>query len=134
MIAVKSAGNYEMARYRKRAYTKVNNFYSRGKRTYRRAKNSRAGGILGIRGKMYITKNPLYYAGAAVGAFTDIDAKIPLKYKVLVATMPIGGGILQPVKEIARGCLFGDTVNDMLGGRIAKIGEPSGMGKSGGFV
>lgn len=106
-----------MASYRKRA-----------RRTYKRARRGARNYVSNARSSynrsgIKITKDPLYWGGFALGAFTDVDDKVPAWMKMALATMPISGPVISPVKHMAQGLVFGDAVDWATKGKLRVIGR-----------
>lgn len=77
------------------------------------------------RGRRYgsgfnITKSPVYYAGAAVGAFTQLDDKHSTLLQA-IATCPVSirgrglGTIFGMAKSFSKGAVFGEAVTTLAG-------------------
>lgn len=102
-----------MARRRYRSGRSFRRYASRGYGFARRAY-----------GKSGLNLSMPFLAGAALGAFTDIDNNIPTEIKILGATAPVRG--FGMVKGFAQGMLFGDVLYKYIKGGIGSNGAPAG--------
>lgn len=115
-----------------------------GRRTYRRARSyGRRARSYGARGYRRARKanetiglyNPgmEYAAGAAIGALTNLDDRIPAQWKIAAACLPLKGGIGGKVSRFARGICLGDTLQHSfnlpsLAGSAVKGNQLKGFG------
>lgn len=88
----------------------------RGGRGFRRYASRGYGFARRAYGRSGLNLSMPFMAGAALGAFTEVDNNIPNEIKILAATAPVRG--FGMVKGFAQGMLFGDVLYKYIKGGI----------------